>query len=83
MTVKMVEQKRRKISQGNNKYMDASFILGSVALVQRLWSMTKQMLSDNKNHSASLLVEAILSLRVNHELWDLELVCKAEAEIRE
>ena len=83
MTVKMIEQKRRKISQGNKKYMDASLILDSVALVEHLWSMSKQVLSDNRKRSAPLLVEPVLFLKVNHELWDLELVCKAIAENRE
>lgn len=43
-----IERKRRKISCSDKAYMDCSFILGSVAIVERLWATAKSFLPDNR-----------------------------------
>ena len=49
-TMSMAERlsKRRKKETDTNKYMDCSFILGSVAEVERAWSVAKYVLPDHR-----------------------------------
>ena len=79
MTVKIINEKRRKISEGNHKYIDTSFVLGSVAKVERLRSMVKFGLSDCRKRSTPLLIEAISFLKMNREFRNLQLTCEAMA----
>ncbi len=59
------------------KYVNCDFILGSAAEVERLWSVAKNILKDNRKSMTPLLFEALLFLKVNNSYWGLELVCEA------
>ena len=72
-----ISSKRRKLSDEMNKYIDARFICGSVAKVERLWSLAKHILQDHRKSMSPTLVEALLFLKVNWEYWDLSVVCDA------
>ena len=73
----MIERinKRRKVSESNKtKYIDCSFILGSVAAVERLWSIAKYVCTSNRRRMTPLLLESLLFLRENERFCDAQLV---------
>lgn len=57
--------------------MNADFVLGSVAKVERLRSQARHLLTDNRKKCSPILVEAILFLKVNARYWDVALVAEA------
>lgn len=69
--------KRRKKNEYHSKYVDCSFILGSVAEVERLWSSAKHILSEQRQLMTPLLFEALLFLKLNIRFWDESLVSDA------
>ena len=40
--------KRRKLCAVSDEFIDARFIVGSVAKVERLWSIAKYVMTDNR-----------------------------------
>lgn len=58
--------------------MNFSFILGSVAEVERLWSIAGNILSNNRKKMSPLFFESLLFLKVNRNYWDLALVLEAK-----
>ena len=66
--------KRRKLIVKNEQYVDCSFILGSVAEVEGVWSISKYVLSGNRRSMTPQLFEALMFLRFNTRLWDQHLV---------
>ncbi|KAI0559108.1 Ribonuclease H-like protein [Gracilaria domingensis] len=68
-------RKKQKISDA--RYRDCSFILGSVAEMERLWSVADNILRNQRMSLTPLLFEAIIFLRVNARLWDVHLVREA------
>ena len=70
--------RRRKMERENpSGFMDADFILGSAAEVERLWSIANNVLTDERKKTSPLLLEGILFLRVNVRLWDMQTVKQA------
>ena len=75
-------KKRRKLSALPKRYMDCGFILGSVAEVERVWSIAKHLLGDVRHKMAPMMLEALLFLRFNERFWDEQLVAKAISHAR-
>ena len=75
-----IEQK--KLEKDGPKYMDCRFVLGSVAIVERLWSLAKALLPHYRKNCSPMLTEAFLFLKVNRAYWDIGLVCDAMAKTR-
>ena len=75
----MSYQERREF---NHKYGNLDFILGSAAVVERLWSIADKLIDGNRNSTSPFLMEALLFLRENRSYWDLHLVCEAFNAIR-
>ena len=57
--------------------MNRDFILGSAAEVERLWSIATNVLTDERKKTTPLMLEALLFLRVNEPLWDVNMVKQA------
>ncbi len=53
----------------NDKYRNCDFVLGSVAEVERLWSIAKSMLGTQHMHMTPITLEALLFLRMNRATW--------------
>eukprot|EP00171_Calliarthron_tuberculosum_P001364 IDg1364t1 len=70
-------RKRQKLSASNDGYIDTRFLLGSVAEVERLFSVAKNVLTENRRSMTPRLFEAIVFLRVNCRFWDASLVSRA------
>lgn len=64
-------------------YLPCSFILGSVAEGERIWSIAKDMLNgDIRNSLSPMLLEALIFLRFNERFWDADFVSKAITHAR-
>lgn len=74
-----IAARKRKRENGENKYMNTNFILGSVAEVERMWSTAKNILSDKRMRMSPVLLEAILFLKLNAGYWSQDDVCEAMA----
>ena len=57
-------------------------VIGSVAEVERLWSIAKHILTESRSATAPILFEAILFLRINRELWNEFTVIEAWNAVR-
>ena len=51
------------------EYTNCDFILGTAVEVERLWSLAKGILTDNRRGMSTLMVQTILFLKENRELW--------------
>ena len=58
-------------------YGNCKFILGSVAEVERLWSMVDAYLDGKRNKTTQLLMEALVFLRLNRQFWDDKTILEA------
>ena len=73
-TVTMAERllKKRKTEVTRNQYTNCDFILGSVAEVERLWSISKYVFRENRRSLTPQLFEAVMFLKVNQRFWDAQ-----------
>ncbi|KAI0558591.1 hypothetical protein FGB62_200g011 [Gracilaria domingensis] len=78
-TVSYADRLKRRNAQrvSNSQYRDPRFVLGSVAEVERLWSVADNILRNQRMSFRPLFFEAIIFLRVNSRLWDVNLVRSA------
>ena len=79
MSMKERLEKRRKLSMTpESTYIPCNFVLGSVAEVERVWSIAKHLLhGEIRNCLTPLLLEALIFLRFNSRFWDAKLVAHA------
>ena len=83
----MTYQERRELHKmkrrlNNYQYGNVDFILGSAAVVERLWSIVDRLIDGERNNTSPLLMEALLFLRANIIYWDKELMRTAFNAIR-
>ncbi len=57
-----------KREEETEKYLNSHFILGSE--IERLWSLAKNVLTDNRTSMTPLVFEAVLFLKVNSTYWN-------------
>ncbi len=64
---------------------DSSFdhVIGSAAEVERLWSIAKYVLTTNRTSLAPILLEALLFLRLNRDLWNATTVMEARRAVKD
>lgn len=77
LTMREKLAKRRKLSERDESYNDCQFILGSAAHVERLWSVSKYVLTEHRMSMTPQLFEAIVFLRENERFWDMQLVAES------
>ena len=75
-----LHKKKRRLN--NYQYGNVDFILGSAAVVERLWSIADRLIDGERNNTSPLLMEALLFLRSNRIYWDIELVRTAFNAVR-
>ena len=77
-----VEEEERAASAGeqqNASYVNCNFIYGSCAEVERLWSMAKHILTeDRRGMMDAVMFEIFIFLKVNRRLWELGDVVDAD-----
>ena len=64
-----------------DEYVDCSFIIGSAAEIEQVWSFAEYILNNFRTRMSPMLLEALLFLKVNYDFWDLSLVAKAIKEV--
>jgi hypothetical protein len=69
---KEIHRKRQKLqeSAAANEYIRCDYILGSVAEVERLWSLARHVLTYDRMSTSPRHVEGLLFLKVNSRFWD-------------
>lgn len=72
-----IAYKRRKMISSGGKYRDCSFILGSVATIERLWSIAGNVLMNHRKEMTPIVFEALLFLRTNKQYWNEHTVKEA------
>ena len=70
-------QKQKQQRDNPSGYMNSDFILGSAAEVERLWSIATNVLTDERKKTSPLMLEAVLFVRINSRLWDVQTVKQA------
>ena len=68
------DSKRRRVNSSVDKYIDCSFILGSVAEAERLWSIADKFRPDHRKNTTPIVFEALLFLNINEEYWNIHTV---------
>ncbi len=79
------EQKRQRLLDDStpNTYVNCDYILGSVAEVERLWSLARNVLPYNRGRTQPLRVEALLFLKVNDRFWNQVTVEEALRQVQD
>lgn len=62
--------------------MDCSFILGSIACIEQLFSRDGDVYSVNRRQITSLMFGSLMFLKVNRRFWDQSLVSQAIREAK-
>lgn len=77
-------QSENNSSASDNVNTDSIFdhVIGSAAEVERLWSIARYILTDQRSKLAPILLEAILFLRFHRNLWDELTVMEARDAVR-
>lgn len=75
--MKDIAKDNEKSSNAPRSYMNANFLLSSVAEVQRLWSRAKSAFPSHRKSCTPMITEALLFLKVNSSYWNQDLVCEA------
>ena len=74
---------KRKLcdSEAVSKYIDCGFIMGSAAIVESLWSEQDNLLANKRRRGMTpRMVEAILFLKKNADLWGMKDVNRANED---
>jgi hypothetical protein len=73
------QAKRQKLkeSSGQSDYINCTFITGSAAVVESLWSVYDAFNSKRRRGMSPITVEMILFLKKNKDLWGIEDVARA------
>ena len=69
-----LQKKRRSESQ---EYIDIGIVQSTSCSIERLFSDSKHILTDQRKNMSPVLFEAILYLKRNRSLWNAETVAKA------
>lgn len=78
----MFEKKRSYTKAFSSKYVDCRFILGSGAEVERVWSMAGNVYTKRRSSTSPLVLELILYLNYNKDLWGIDQVALANTRRR-
>jgi hypothetical protein len=84
------QQKRQREVDGRhggqqdlgNPYINCDFIFGSTAIVERLWSIGKNILTAQCSSLTPIMFETLLFLRTNKRFWDRKLILAAIQKAR-
>ena len=60
-----------------SNYIACSFIGSSAGIVEHLWSKFDALVDQRRSGTSPVMIEAILFLKENHDLWSIHDVCTA------
>ena len=79
--LKKNNKRKRDESESVSKYINCRFILGSAAIVESLWSEQDNLLANKRRRGTTpRVVEAMLFLKKNADLWDIRDVNQANED---
>jgi hypothetical protein len=76
--------KQRRLSvqrKTESPYVECGYILGSVAEVERLWSLAKYVTPHHRQKMHPVNVEAQMFLKINYSYWNVGSVYDALVEL--
>ena len=79
------KQEKRKYQEveGKSKYINCGFIMGSAAIVERLWSKADCIYTKRRAGLSPLVFEMIMFLKDNSDLWSIKEVVEADDRRKE
>lgn len=79
-----IKKRKAGVIEGDltSPYKNVDFICGSAAEVERLWSVAKYILTDNRSRMTPAMFESLLFLKTNEEYWDMSMVMEAYTRVR-
>ena len=72
------EKRKEREVAGKSKHVDCSFIMGTAACVERLWSEADEVVTKRRKAMNPVTLEMILFLKKNKDLWNIEDVVEAD-----
>ena len=72
------EKRKEREVAGTSKYIDCSFIMGTAACVERLWSEGDALMTKRRKGMSPITTEMILFLKKNRDLWEKRDVVEAD-----
>ena len=70
------------IRERDSEFINCDFLLGSAAVVECLWSKLDALIPQRRSGMSPIMVEAILYLKENRELWSIEDVKEALRRVK-
>lgn len=70
-------KRKRRTEKRQEKYVNYNCILGTVAEVERLWSIVKYVSSEERRGMTPQLFKELLVLRINSQYWNENFVADA------
>lgn len=79
-----IKKRKAGVIEGDltSPYKNVDFICGSAAEVERLWSIAKYILTDNRSRMTPAMFESLLFLKTNVEYWDVPMVMEVYIRVR-
>jgi hypothetical protein len=71
------KKQKTKESSGQSDFIDCNFITGSAAVVESCWSMYDTFNSKRRHGMSPIMVEMILFLKKNRDLWGIDDIARA------
>lgn len=65
IVMELIAQKRRKLDKPKSTYMNADFIMGSIAKVERSWSLVRRVLLDCRKKCTPLFTKPLMFFKMN------------------
>lgn len=77
-----VQDLEDNIRERDSEYINCDFLLGSAAIVECLWSKLDALIPQRRSGMSPIMVEAILYLKENRDLWSIEDVKEALRRVK-
>ena len=65
-----IVRKKRRLEKKESSNINFDFILGSSAEIERVWAISKYIVSDHRNSTQTIILEAFVFLNGNRTYWD-------------
>ena len=72
------EKRKAKEIEGQSKYINCDFIMGSAAIVEQLWSKGGCVYTSRRFGMSPMVFEMIMFLKENADLWKIDNVVIAD-----
>jgi hypothetical protein len=81
--IQAIKKAQAEEQKSKSEYIDCSFIRASAGIVERLWSKFDALIDQRRSGMSPVMIEAILYLKENRDLWDISDVKTALKKLRQ